>query len=104
MRKSYWVYILASQARVLYVGVTNDLARRVAEHRAGHGSTFTQRYHVHRLVYAEEYVDVREAIAREKAVKGWRRARKLDLIATVNPEWQDWGDAPERSPLGRQDA
>ncbi len=87
--RSYWTYILASTSRVLYVGVTNDLARRVAEHRAGEGGAFTRRYRVRRLVYAEEHRDPRDAIAREKAIKGWRRARKVALIESGNPEWRD---------------
>ena len=87
--RSYWVYILASRTRVLYVGVTNDLARRVAEHRAGQGGAFTKRYHVHRLVYAEEHRDVRDAIAREKALKGWTWARKVALVERANPDWHD---------------
>ncbi len=88
-RRSYWTYILASQSRVLYVGVTNDLARRVAEHRAGAGGAFTKRYRVHRLVHAEEHYDVRDAIGREKAIKGWTRARKVVLVEEHNPEWRD---------------
>lgn len=88
---SYWVYILASRSRVLYVGVTNDLARRVAEHRAGEGGAFTKRYRVHRLVHAEEHRDVRDAIAREKTLKGWTRARKVALVEAANPEWADLG-------------
>lgn len=88
-RKSYWVYILASRTRVLYVGVTNDLARRVAQHRAGEGSAFTKRYCVHRLVHAEEYPDVRDAIRREKELKGWRRDRKLALVEEANADWED---------------
>ena len=89
--RSYWVYILASRSRVLYVGVTNDLARRLAEHRAGEGGAFTKRYHVHRLVYVEEHADVRDAIACEKTIKGWKRARKVALIEKSNPEWRDLG-------------
>ena len=88
-RKSYWTYLLASRSRVLYVGVTNDLARRVAEHRAGRGGVFTRRYQVHRLVYAEEHTDVRDAIRREKEIKGWKRERKVALVEGVNPEWRD---------------
>ena len=89
MTRSYWVYILASATRVLYIGVTNDLVRRVAEHRAGVGGTFTRRYRVHRLVYAEEHGSVRDAIAREKTLKGWRRDRKVELVLSVNPAWND---------------
>lgn len=88
-RKTYWTYLLASRTRVLYVGVTNDLARRVEEHRAGRGGAFTKRYRVRRLVYAEEHADVRDAIRREKQVKGWRRERKVALVEAANPEWRD---------------
>ena len=87
--KRYWVYLLASHNRRLYVGVTNDLERRVREHKAGEGSAFTQRYHIHRLVYFEEHMDVRDAICREKEIKGWRRARKLALIESANAGWMD---------------
>ena len=87
--KTYWTYLLASRTRVLYVGVTNDLARRVAEHRAGRGGAFTRRYNVRRLVYAEEHADVRDAIRREKEIKGWKRERKVALVEGVNPEWRD---------------
>lgn len=92
MRKSYWVYILASQIRVLYVGVTNDLVRRLAEHRAGQGGAFTRRYKVHRLVYLEEHASVRDAIHREKEIKGWARARKTALVEILNPGWHDLAD------------
>ncbi|WP_412068758.1 GIY-YIG nuclease family protein [Rubrivirga sp. IMCC43871] len=89
LHRAYWVYILASQGRTLYVGVTNDLARRVAEHRAGTPGAFTTRYRVTRLVYCEEHPSARDAIAREKALKGWRRERKLALIEAHNPAWAD---------------
>ncbi|MEM1117468.1 MAG: GIY-YIG nuclease family protein [Bacteroidota bacterium] len=92
MRKSYWTYILASRTRVLYVGVTNDLARRVAEHRLGAGGAFTKRYNVHRLAYAEEHADPRDAIRREKEINGWRRARKVALIEAGNSVWRDLAD------------
>ena len=92
-RKSYWTYILASRTRVLYVGVTNDLGRRVAEHRGGQGGAFTRRYNVHRLVYAEEHTDVRDAIEREKTIKGWKRERKVALIEAENPAWDDLAGA-----------
>ena len=80
---------MASPSRVLYTGVTNDLERRVAEHKAGVGGQFTRRYHVTRLVHCEAFSDVRDAIEREKRVKGWRRARKIELIETGNPDWND---------------
>ena len=76
----------------LYIGVTNDLARRVEEHRQGTVSGFTKRYNVHRLVYYEEHRDVEEAIAREKRMKKWRRTWKINLIEDVNPDWQDLCD------------
>ena len=87
MAKQYWVYLLASHSRRLYVGVTNNLARRLAEHRAGEGGAFTKRYNVHRLVYFEEHPDVRDAIRREKEIKGWRREKKLQLIERHNAGW-----------------
>ena len=87
--RSYWVYILASRTRVLYVGVTNDLERRVAQHQAGEGSAFTERYRVDQLVYCEEHRDVRDAIRREKQIKGWTRAKKRTLIEENNSGWTD---------------
>lgn len=95
-RKSYWVYVLASRTRVLYVGATTNLARRVAEHRAGEGGAFTRRYHVRQLVYAEEHADVRDAIRREKELKGWRRERKVALVDGANPDWRDLADVEAR--------
>jgi len=86
----YYVYIMASRRNgTLYVGVTNDLARRVDEHRQGTVSGFTKRYGVHRLVYYEEHGDVKEAIEREKQIKKWRRAWKMNLIEDMNPQWCD---------------
>ena len=89
MGRSYGVYILASRSRVLYIGVTNNLVRRVAEHRAGRGGAFSRRYRTHALVYAEEHPQARDAIAREKALKGKSRAKKVALITSQNPEWRD---------------
>jgi putative endonuclease len=87
---SYWVYILASKPRgTLYVGVTNNLVRRVAEHRDGLVEGFTKEYHVKMLVYFEEHEDVNEAIKREKQVKRWARAWKIELIREENPDWRD---------------
>jgi len=87
--RSYYVYILASQSRRLYVGVTSDLVRRIGQHKIKQGSRFTARYQIHRLVYFEETHDVVSAIAREKQLKGWKRARKVELIELVNPGWED---------------
>ena len=101
MRKSYWVYVLASRTRVLYIGVTNDLGRRAAEHRAGEGGAFTRRYKVHRLVHAEEHADVRDAIRREKELKGWKRARKVALVESTNPDWRDLAAAEQAADPAR---
>ncbi|MEO1479944.1 MAG: GIY-YIG nuclease family protein, partial [Bacteroidota bacterium] len=87
--KTYYVYILANRALVLYVGMTSDLGRRVAEHRAKAVPGFTARYDIDRLVYVESYADVHDAIARERQLKGWRRTKKLDLVARQNPQWRD---------------
>ena len=87
------VYIMTNRHRtVLYVGVTSDLQKRIAEHRAGvHPSSFTKKYNVDQLVYFEMGRDIKSAIAREKQLKGWRRAKKVALIETMNPEWRDLG-------------
>ena len=85
----FYVYVLASRSRVLYTGVTNNLARRLREHRLGEGKSFAKRYHIHRLVFFECFRDVRSAIAREKQIKSWRREKKLALIEASNPAWED---------------
>lgn len=86
----YYVYILASLSRRLYIGITRDLERRVWEHQQGiHSNSFTARYHINRLVWFAETMDVREAILREKQLKGWLRAKKIALIEETNPEWMD---------------
>jgi len=87
--RTYYVYMMASRSRVLYTGVTNDLARRVDEHKRSLTPGFTSRYHITRLVYFEEFGDVRDAIAREKQLKGWVRSRKTRLIERNNPSWED---------------
>ena len=92
--RTYYVYIMASRSRVLYIGVTNDLARRVSEHKHSLIPGFTQKYRVTRLVYVEQFGDIRDAIAREKQIKGWVRARKLRLIEAVNPTWEDLSSHP----------
>jgi putative endonuclease len=74
---------------VLYVGVTSDLSRRISEHRVGRFGGFTSQYRVDKLVYFEEFSEVRMAIAREKMIKSWRRAKKESLIGAVNPDWKD---------------
>lgn len=88
--RQYWTYIMVSgSGNAMYVGVTNDLERRVWEHRNGTGSRFVQKYRVTCLVYAEEYDNPTDAIAREKQLKGWRRDRKNELVRTINPEFRD---------------
>ena len=87
--QDYFVYILASRNRVLYIGVTSDLNRRVSEHRAGLGGWFSRTYRTHLLVYFEPTSDPRTAIAREKQLKRWTRQRKEELIVRSNPEWRD---------------
>lgn len=89
MKKSYFVYILASISRVLYIGVTNDLNRRLWEHKEGLLEGFTKKYHVHKLVYYEEYHDIQDAIMREKQLKSWRRSKKVALIEESNPGWSE---------------
>lgn len=85
-----WVYILTNRPNgVLYTGVTSDLIRRVTEHRAGQIAGFTQRYGLKQLVYFERHDDILAAIAREKAIKEWKRAYKTRLIMAGNPDWDD---------------
>ena len=80
----YYVYIVASFSKRLYVGVTNDLVRRVYQHKHGELDGFTKRYRIGRLVYYEVHRDIREAIKREKVIKGWRREKKVELIEQMN--------------------
>lgn len=87
---TYHVYILASgKDGTLYVGVTNDLVRRVSEHRAGTADGFTKKYAVHRLIHFEAFDDINLAIAREKKLKRWRREWKIALFREANPDWRD---------------
>ena len=89
MNRTYCVYILASRSRNLYTGVTDDLERRMAEHRQGLITGFATRYRIFRLVYFEFFSDIRAAIAREKEIKGWRREKRIWLIQRNNPAWAD---------------
>jgi len=86
---TYCVYIMSSLSRTLYTGVTNDLERRVFEHKEGRPGSFTVRYHANRLVYLEEFGEIDEAITREKEIKKMTRRRKIRLIESMNPEWKD---------------
>jgi len=93
MDAGYWVYILASQRNgTLYIGVTNDLSRRVTEHRERRADSFTATHGVTRLVHVEPFEDVEEARYRERQLKRWRRSWKLDLIEADNPGWADLFD------------
>ena len=87
MSRSYYVYTLASRSRTLYTGVTDNLERRMIEHREGHVPGFTTRYRIFRLVHFEEFGDIGAAIAREKEIKGWRREKKVWMIERKNPTW-----------------
>ena len=93
--RRYYVYIMASKSRVLYVGVTGFLMARVLRHKAGKGGAFTGRYRVHRLVYFHGFQNVGDAIARETEIKKWKREKKVALIREANPTWEDlaegWG-------------
>jgi len=93
--KTYYVYILASLSRKLYIGVTNNLIRRMTEHKNKIGSKFTSRYNINRLVWYEETNNVWDALETEKRLKKWRREKKIKLIEETNPGWLDlsenWG-------------
>jgi putative endonuclease len=85
----YHIYMMASASGVLYLGMTNDLERRVVEHKTGMKSRFSSQYKTVKLVYFEAFGDVRGAIARDKQIKRWRREKKVWLIEAMNPEWKD---------------
>ena len=90
---SYYVYILANKRNgTLYVGVTNDLRRRIHEHKNNLIEGFTKKYNVHDLVYFEQTIDIQSALQREKQIKIWKRKWKIDLIESSNPEWKDLHD------------
>jgi len=90
MEHSYFVYILASKRNgTTYVGLTNELAKRISEHKSGCADSFTKKYNVKNLVYFESYSSVQEARHRELCLKRWKRARKLELIEGMNPAWDD---------------
>jgi putative endonuclease len=87
---------MSSPTGTLYTGVTNDLERRVYQHKHKLTDGFTKKYNVTRLVYYEETSDVQAALAREKQIKGWLRCKKIDLIETINPKWQDLSEGWEK--------
>ena len=90
--RCYYVYIIANATRILYTGVTNNLVRRVHQHKSGEIDGFTSHFHVCRLLYYEAFHDIRNAIAREKQIKRWRREKKIWLIERVNRNWKDLSD------------
>ncbi|MFH0919459.1 MAG: GIY-YIG nuclease family protein [Fibrobacterota bacterium] len=97
MIKDYYVYILASYKKgTLYIGMTNDLQRRVNEHKADLNDGFTKKYKVHKLVHFEHTNNVNSAIAREKQLKRWKRDWKIKLIEETNPDWNDLSKNPEQ--------
>ena len=85
----YYVYVMTNGVRTLYIGVTNDLMRRVFEHKQKLVEGFTKKYNITMLVYYETTNDVRGAITREKQLKSWRRSKKIALIESMNPQWPD---------------
>ncbi len=88
--KAYYTYVMTNKGHsTLYTGMTNSLVRRVSQHRRGEISGFSKLYNTNRLVYYEQFNDVRDAIAREKQIKGWSRKKKEELIRTKNPTWTD---------------
>lgn len=91
--KSYFVYIMSNRSKTLYTGVTNNLERRVYEHKSKLIPGFTAKYNLTVVVYYEETSDVQSAIAREKTIEGWVRAKKIALIESVNPTWKDLGQS-----------
>jgi putative endonuclease len=91
--RRYYVYIMASKSRVLYVGITNDIFWRVWEHRNNVNPGFTSKYRIHRLVYFEMFKYVGNAIAREKRIKGWLREKKVALVRSANPTWEDLSES-----------
>ena len=85
----YYVYIMSNKSKTLYTGVTNNLIRRVYEHKNKLNPGFTSKYNITKLVYYEIFSEITKAIAREKQIKGWLRKKKIDLIESVNPDWKD---------------
>lgn len=87
--KQYYVYIMTNKSKTLYTGVTNNLVRRVLEHKQKRIQGFTSKYNINKLAYYEMTPDVKSTITREKQIKGWLRNKKIALIESVNPEWKD---------------
>ena len=98
MERQYFVYIMSSKSGVLYIGSTNDLDRRIWEHKHGFYDGFTKKYRVTRLVYLEEFRNPMDMVRRERELKGWTRRRKLALIHAENPEMADYARTTARDP------
>ena len=95
----YWVYILSSnRSTTLYIGIRNNIVRRLSQHRRGEVAGFTKRYRLNRLVWVEHFRNVGDAVACEKKLTGWRRSRKIALIEQTNPRWLDLSDDWEQQP------
>ena len=90
--KKYWTHIVCSRSGTLYIGMCNNIERRMQEHKSGEYEGFASKYHCNRLVYFESFDDVRRAIDREKQLKGWRREKKIALIEVMNPRWTDFAE------------
>ena len=97
LEKRYCVYIMSNVSKMLYVGVTNDLEKRVLQHKSKLIPGYAQKYNLFKLVYFESFGDIRDAIRREKQIKGWLRTKKVALIESVNPHWRDLGEAHSQS-------
>jgi|HubBroStandDraft_6_1064221.scaffolds.fasta_scaffold286619_1 putative endonuclease len=97
MERTYCVYIMSNSSKMFYVGVTNDLERRIFEHKEKLITGFTRKYNLFKLVYFEPFGDIRAAIRREKQIKGWLRSRKVALVESVNSSWSDLADSHFKS-------
>jgi putative endonuclease len=98
---NYYTYIVASHSRVIYAGVANDLACRVSQHKIKKNAGFTSRYNADRLVWYERFANIKDAIAQEKKIKGWTRAKKIALIESMNPGWFDLLTAEGQEEAGK---
>ena len=99
LNHDYWVYMLTNKCRTtLYIGITNNITRRLSQHRSGEVEGFTQRYRLNRLIWIEHFRNVNDAIRCEKKLKGWRRSKKIALIERTNPRWLDLSDDWEQQP------
>jgi len=87
--KNFYVYIATNRSKTLYIGVTNNIERRMQEHKQKLIPGFTKKYNISKLVYLEESSSIKDVITREKQLKGWRRSRKIELIESINPGWRD---------------